>query len=141
MTDFRRQPGGIDDPGMRGGIDPEQQPLPSGDTAGNTGGPEEPSAAKLDMPGPDDPVAWNYVEPDTDVVGRGGEKLGKVIAMLGTEIEGIFHGVAVDPEGGGPKRVIPADAVTRLTPSKVFVAFDSGRLAQAEEYQPTDARD
>jgi hypothetical protein len=36
MNNFDRKPGGIDDPGMRGGIDPEEETLPPGDT-GRTG--------------------------------------------------------------------------------------------------------
>ena len=59
MTDFDRQPGGIDDPGMKGGIAPEERTLPPGDTADDTGGPGGPAAAELDLPGPDDPVAWS----------------------------------------------------------------------------------
>jgi hypothetical protein len=136
MTDFQRQPGGIDDPGMKGGTDPLQRPLPPGDTAGDTGGPGEPSAADLDLPGPDDPVAWNYVKPDTPVIGPDGQELGRVEQMLGTEGEGIFHGVAVRPTNGGPARVVPADSVTGLTPSRVAVAVDASGLAAAEEYQP-----
>ena len=46
MNDFDRQPGAIDDPGMKGGIDPEVDRLPPGDQAGNTGGTGEPQAAK-----------------------------------------------------------------------------------------------
>jgi hypothetical protein len=135
MTDFRRQPGGIDDPGMKGGIEPEQRPLPPGDTAGDTGGPGEPAAAELDLPGPDDPVAWSYIEPGTPVVGPNDEEVGKVAAMLGTETENIFHGVAVAPKGGGPTRVVPADSVTSLTSSKVQIAWTSDRLTSAEEYR------
>ncbi|MGH2445939.1 MAG: hypothetical protein ACRDGD_07860 [Candidatus Limnocylindria bacterium] len=133
MNDFDRKPGAIDDPGMKGGIDPDEETLPPGDTAGNTGTPGEPEAAELDMPGPDDPVAWSFVEADTLVVGPGGEELGRVAAMLGTETEGIFHGVAVTPYAGGPQRVVPADAVTLLTSSKVEVAWTAEQLAAAEE--------
>ncbi len=123
MNDFDRQPGSIDDPGMKGGTEPETQTLPPGDTAGNTGGPGEPEPAELDLPGPDDPVAWNYVEADTLVVGPDGEELGRVAAMLGTEDEGIFHGVAVTPYDDGTTRVVPADAVTRLTTAKVEISW------------------
>jgi hypothetical protein len=137
MNDFDRQPGGIDDPGMKGGIDPEQSPLPPGDTAGDTGGPGEPQASELDLPGPDDPVAWSYVEPDTLVVGSDGEELGRVAAMLGTETENIFHGVAVRPRGGDRPRTVPADAVVRLTSSRVEIAWNAERLAAAEEFHPT----
>ena len=135
MNDFDRQPGGIDDPGMRGGINPDERTLPPGSTAGDTGGPGEPHASELDLPGPDDPVAWNYVEAETPVVGPNGEELGRVAAMLGTETEGIFHGVAVTAYGDGSVRVVPADAVTLLTSSKVQVAYDAEQLAAAEEHK------
>jgi hypothetical protein len=134
MTDFDRQPGAIDDPGMKGGIDPEERRLPPGDSAGDTGGPGEPEAAELDLPGPNDPVAWSYVEPKTDVIGREGVKLGEVERMLGTESEGIFHGIALDPAGGGPTRVIPADAVTSLTPSEVQVQVATADVDSLEEW-------
>ena len=132
MTDFQRAPGGIDDPGMKGGVDPDERPLPPGDTAGDTGGQGEPTAAELDLPGPDDPVAWSYVKPGTEVVGPDDEPIGTVAEMLGTEGEGIFHGVAVTPSDGGAARVIPSDAVTALTPSRVRVGYDAQSLAAAD---------
>jgi hypothetical protein len=135
MNDFDRQPGGIDDPGMKGGTEPEERTLPPGDTAGDTGGPGEPEAGELDLPGPDDPVAWNYVGRDTLVVGPDGEEVGRVAAMLGTEDEGIFHGIAVTPSGDGRPRVVPSDAVTSLTTSKVEIAWTSEQLAAAEEHR------
>jgi hypothetical protein len=139
MNEFDRQPGAIDDPGMKGGTDPDLDRLPPGDDAGNTGGSGEPEAAELDLPGPDDPVAWSYVEADTLVVGPNGEELGRVEAMLGTETEGIFHGVAVIPYTDGTTRVVPADAVTRLTSSKIEIAYDADQLAAAEEHKPLPA--
>jgi len=138
MNDFDRQPGAIDDPGMKGGIDPDLDRLPPGDTADDTGGPGEPQAAELDLPGPDDPVAWSYVEAETLVVGPNGEELGRVAAMLGTETEDIFHGIAVTPYRDGTTREVPADAVTRLTSSKVEIEYDADRLAAAEEYRPIE---
>jgi hypothetical protein len=133
MSDFDDFPP-IDDPGRRGGGAPEEHPLPPGDTADDTGEPGEPEIAELDLPGPNDQVAWGYIEPGTDVVGPNGEKLGKVQAMLGTD-EGIFHGVAVDPQGFGPHRVVCASQVTLLTPSRVQIALDEEGLRAAEEYQ------
>jgi hypothetical protein len=123
---------------MKGGIDPDLDRLPPGDTADDTGGPGEPQAAELDLPGPDDPVAWSYVEADTLVVGPSGEELGRVAAMLGTETEGIFHGIAVTPYRDGTTRVVPSDDVTRLTSSKVEIAYDAEQLAAAEEYHPVE---
>jgi hypothetical protein len=140
VTDFDRQPGGIDDPGMRGGIDPQLDRLPPGDSAGNVGSGQQPRASELDLPEADDPVAWSYVEDGTAVVGPDDEELGVVAAMLGTEAEGIFHGVAVNPAGGRATRVVPADAVTLLTPRRVRIAYDRERLASAPEYRPPETR-
>jgi hypothetical protein len=140
MNDFDRQPGAIDDPGMKGGIAPDEETLPPGDSADNTGGPGEPQAAELDLPGPDDPVAWSYIEPDTLVVGPAGEDLGRVAEMLGTETEGIFHGIAVKARHGGT-RVVPADAVTTLTSAKVQISLDAEQLAAAEEHRPIEGQD
>ena len=138
MKDFDRQPGAIDYPGMTGGLDPNLDTLPPGSSAGDTGGPGEPQAAELDLPGPDDPVAWTYVEADTLVVGPDGEELGRVAAMLGTETEGIFHGVAVTPYDDGRARVVPADAVTLLTTAKIQIAYGRDELAAAEEHSPLE---
>jgi hypothetical protein len=96
---------------------------------------DQPAAAELDLPGPDDPVAWNYVQAETLVVGPSGEDLGRVAAMLGTESEGIFHGVAVIPYADGTTRVVPADAVTSLTSSRVQIAWDVDQLTAAEAFQ------
>jgi len=135
MSDWQRNPGAIDDPGMKGGIEPDQDRLPPGDSADDTGSRGEPVIAELDLPGPNDPVAWSYVESGTPVVGRDGTKLGTVEAMLGTEAEGIFHGIALHPAGGGPRRVIPADRVIQLTTAEVQVAFGADDVAGLEEYR------
>jgi hypothetical protein len=138
MNDFDRNPGAIDDPGMKGGIGPDERTLPPADTAGDTGGPSEPEPAELDLPGPEDPVAWSYVEPGTDVVGREGVKIGKVDQMLGTEAENIFHGIALKPATGGEARIIPADAVTSLTPSEVHVQVSTDEVESLAAFQPGD---
>jgi hypothetical protein len=134
MSDFQRNPGAIDDPGMKGGTDPELDRLPPGDSADDTGAEGEPEAAELDLPGPDDPVAWNYVEPGTQITGREGVKIGSVEAMLGTEAEGIFHGIALRPAGGGHTRVIPADVVTSLTTSEVQVQVGTDEVDGLAEF-------
>jgi hypothetical protein len=134
MSDWQRNPGSIDDPGLRGGTDPEQETLPPGDTAGNTGGEGEPKVAELDMPGPHDPVAWSYVEPGTPITGREGVRIGTVEAMLGTEAEGIFHGIALRPAAGGPSRVITADTVIELTTSEVRVGIGTDDIDELQKY-------
>ena len=57
-------------------------------------------------------------------------------AMLGTEDEGIFHGVAVTAYEDGTVRVVPADAVRRLTPARVEIEWDAEHLGAAEPYEP-----
>lgn len=135
MTDFEREPGAIDNPGDPGGQDVDPRNLPPGDTADDVGSPGEPEAAKLDLPGPDDPVAWNYVTEGTEVVGPSGDKLGSVKQMVGTD-EGIFHGIAVDPDRGSGVRMVPSSQVTLLTPSKVQISLDAEVLERGEAYRP-----
>ena len=134
MSDWQRNPGSIDDPGLRGGIEPEQDNLPPGDTAGDTGDDGEPKVAELDLPGPNDPVAWSYVEPGTPITGREGVRIGTVEAMLGTEAEGIFHGIALRPASGGPARVITADSVMELTTAEVRVGVGTEDLEELPRY-------
>jgi hypothetical protein len=133
MSDWQRNPGAIDDPGLKGGTEPDIDSLPPGDSADDTA-PQEPQVAELDMPGPDDPVAWSYIEPGTPVTGREGVRIGKVEAMLGTEMEGIFHGIALDPAEGGPTRMLPADAVTSLTSAEVRVQIAADEVDSLAEY-------
>jgi hypothetical protein len=54
-------------------------------------------------------------------------------------MEGIFHGIALHPAKGGPTRVIPADLVTRLTPSEVQVQVGTDEVATLEEHVPVKA--
>ena len=136
MTDFDREPGAIDDPSGPGGQDVDVRNHPPGDTADDVGD-GEPEVSELTLPGPDDPVAWNYVEAGTQVIGPNGDTVGSVVEMLGTD-EGIFHGVAVDPQRGSGARMVPSSQVTLLTPSRVQIALDADALAEAEEYQPRD---
>jgi hypothetical protein len=133
MGDWQRNPGAIDDPGTEGGIDPERDRLPPGDTADDIAD-EEPKVAELDLPGPHDPVAWSYVEPGTPVIGREGVRIGAVEGMLGTEAEGIFHGIALQPAAGGDTRVIPADRVSELTTAEVRVSVTADEVEGLERY-------
>jgi len=133
MSDRQRNPGSIDDPGLRGGIDPQLDRLSPGDSADDTAA-EEPRVSELETPGPDDPVAWSYIEPGTPITGREGVRIGTVKAMLGTEMESIFHGIAIDPAEGGPLRVIPADMVTSLTTSEVRVQVGAEEIGGLAEY-------
>jgi hypothetical protein len=133
MSDWQRNPGSIDDPGLKGGTEPGLDRPPSGDSAADTAA-AGPQVSELDMPGPDDPVAWSYIEPRTPILGREGVRIGTVKAMLGTEMESIFHGIAIDPAEGGPIRVIPADMVTSLTPSEVRVQVAADQVDTLAEY-------
>ncbi|PZR61107.1 MAG: hypothetical protein DLM71_09590 [Chloroflexi bacterium] len=131
MTDLDNYPS-IDTPGPTSGGPPEPRTTPPGDTADDTGS-AEPHASELDLPGPNDPVAWSYVQPGTEVVDPSGNRIGRVDEMLGTD-EGIFHGIAVTPDAGGRPRMVAADRVALLTPSRVQVTLDAAGLESTEEY-------
>lgn len=139
MTDSDRFPA-IDDPGMPGGGLPQPRETPPGDHAGNTGGGGggDIPISELDPPGPDDPVAWRYIKEGTPVHGPDGAQLGTVDAMLGSDQEDIFHGIAV--KGGllSTPRVVKADDVVTMTPSGVEVRLDAEGLANAPEHRPPE---
>ena len=135
MTDSDRFPA-IDDPAMPGGGLPQPRSTPPGDTADNTGAEGEPTPAvrNLDLPGPDDPVAWRYVKEGTAVHGPDGSQIGTVETMLGSDREDIFHGVAVSTGLLGATRVVLADDIVTMTPSRVDVALDADAFAAAPEH-------
>jgi hypothetical protein len=121
----------------RGYMDPQRRILPRGGTADDSGDatvPDQPKAAELDLPGPNDPVAWTYIEPGTPVTGREGVRIGSVEGMLGTEAEGIFHGIALRPAAGGHTRMIAADVVTSLTTAEVQVRIGTDEVEGLPEY-------
>ena len=128
----------IDDPGMHGGLAPEPRATPFGDTAGNTGSGDDIAIQDLDLPGPDDPVAWRYVKEGTPVHGSDGEQLGTVATMLGSDQEDIFHGIAVSPGFLGTTRVVRADDVVAMTPARVDVSLDAAAFAETEEHRPAE---
>ena len=137
MTDAERFPA-IDDPGTQGGAMPEPRATPPGDHAGNTGSGEERPISELDLPGPDDPVAWRYIKPGTPVRGPDGDQLGTVETMLGSDQEDIFHGIAVRIGLLGPARVVRADDVVDMTPAGVGVRLDAEALSNAPEHRPAE---
>ena len=128
----------IDDPGMAGGQLPQGRSTPVGDTAANSGSGEEIEIRDLDLPGPEDPVAWRYVKEGTPVHGSDGKQLGTVQTMLGSDQEDIFHGMAVDTGLLGTTRVVGADDIVSMTPSRVEVALDAAAFAEAEEHRPAE---
>ena len=139
MTDAERFPA-IDDPDMAGGGMP--QPRSGGGDAGDDGGSDDPAAgvpiSELDLPGPDDPVAWRYVKPGTPVHGPDGDQVGTVETMLGSDQEDIFHGIAVRIGLLGAARVVRADDVAEMTPAVVVVRLDAEALSNAPEHRPAE---
>ncbi|MFN2484679.1 MAG: hypothetical protein ABR509_07065 [Candidatus Limnocylindria bacterium] len=139
MTDDERFPA-IDDPGMTGG----GMPRPGGTTGeAAAANPSQPAPrdvpiSDLDLPGPDDPVAWRYVKPGTPVHGPDGEQIGTVDTMLGSDQEDIFHGIAVRIGLLGAPRVVRADDVAEMTPTGVAVRLDAEALSNAPEHRPAE---
>ena len=137
MTDPERFPA-IDDPGAPGGGMPQPRATPPGDHAGNTGAGGERPISELDLPGPDDPVAWRYVKEGTPVRGPDGSQLGTVEAMLGSDQEDIFHGIAVRAGLLSTPRVVAADDVVDMTPTSVAIRLDAEALSNAPEHRPPE---
>jgi hypothetical protein len=77
---------------------------------------------------PEQSIAWRAVPQDTPVRSADGEAVGTLFDLLGSDREDIFHGIVVHLGRLGHRVFVPADQVTRLTPSHVDVALNSDQL-------------
>jgi hypothetical protein len=77
---------------------------------------------------PEQSIAWRAVAQDTPVRSADGESVGTLFDLLGSDREDIFHGIVVHLGRLGHRVFVPADQVTRITPSHVDVALTSDEL-------------
>ena len=71
-----------------------------------------------------DPVSWNVIEHGWEVLGSGGESLGKVHDVLGDSGVDIFNGLAVSPGLLRHSRYVPSERVTRIEEGRVVLDLD-----------------
>ena len=85
-----------------------------------------------------DPVSWKVVERGWRVVGRDGEEIGHVDAVVGDDNLDIFNGIAVSEGLLRHRRYVPAERVTEIVDGAVHVDADADDLARFDEPPPSE---
>ncbi len=80
------------------------------------------------------PTSWRTIVYGTPVVSSGGERVGTVREVLGSDAEDIFHGVRVALDGGNRDVLVPADDISSLTVDAVTADLSAPELAALPAY-------
>jgi hypothetical protein len=81
-----------------------------------------------------DPVSWKMIEPGWVVVGRDGETLGRVRALLGDGVADIFSGLVVSHGLLRPSRHVPSERVAAIYEGLIEVDFDEAQFESLDEH-------
>jgi hypothetical protein len=69
----------------------------------------------IDPEAPNDPIAWRAIAKDMPVYAVGGELVGQVDELLGSDEEDVFHGIVLRPHLEGTRRVaVSSDDITAI---------------------------
>ena len=80
-------------------------------------------------------VAWLVTPKEAPVMGTGGELLGEVKAVLGDDVDNIFHGLAMKPDDGGDLVEVPGARVERITTERVYTSLSGDDVSSLERYE------
>lgn len=86
----------------------------------------------------DDPIAWRAIVYDTPVFAAGGERVGTVREVLGSDAEDVFHGVRLGADDGKGDRLLLSDDVSLITKSRVETGLSAGEVAALAPYHEQD---
>ena len=80
------------------------------------------------------PIAWTAIPRDTPVLAEDGQHVGKVIEVLGSREEDVFHGLVI--EVAGAQRVLLADGINALMSTGIVTDRSALELAELPPYEP-----
>jgi hypothetical protein len=81
-----------------------------------------------------DPIAWREVTPNTPVIARDGEKVGRLSEVLGSQEEDIFHGIEVHLDGQDRAVLVPSDDVSEITRGGISVSLTAAELRDLPQH-------
>ena len=81
-----------------------------------------------------EPIAWTAIPPHLGVLDAEGQVAARVVEVLGSREEDVFHGLVVDV--GGSRRVLLADGITALTTIGIETDRSSADFATLPAYEP-----
>lgn len=84
------------------------------------------------------PVAWIAVLADTPVLTVGGDEVGTVAEVLGSEAEDIFHGIVLRHGILGHEVMIPAQNVTAITNKRITTDLSAEAVRALPQYVPEE---
>lgn len=83
----------------------------------------------------DTPISWRAIVYGTPVFEAGGRQVGTVREVLGSDAEDTFHGVRLARDRpAADDVVVPADAVSSITRSRIDVSLSEADLAALPRY-------
>jgi hypothetical protein len=86
----------------------------------------------------DDPIAWRAIVYDTPVFAAGGEHVGTVREVLGSDAEDVFHGLRVGADDEKGDRLLLADDVSLITRSRIETGLSADEVAALKPYHEQD---
>lgn len=87
-----------------------------------------------DSPSNATPISWRAVTYQTPVVAAGGQTVGEVREMLGSDAEDVFHGIRVHLADGSRDVMLSSDLITALTTAAVQTSLDPAAVAALPAY-------
>lgn len=82
-------------------------------------------------------ISWRSIVYGTPVLSSGGERVGEVREVLGSDAEDIFHGLRVRLAGRRRDVVIPADDVTGISGDVVRTSLTGPEIEACAPYDVT----
>lgn len=82
------------------------------------------------------PVSWKVVLEHTPVTAVGGDDVGTVAEILGSEQEDIFHGIVVSLGVLQRHVFVPAEQIASITNRRIEIGLDDEAVRNLPAYQP-----
>ena len=74
----------------------------------------------------DQPIAWTAIAPNTPVASADGQLIGKIVDVLGSREEDVFHGIVV--EIGGHRHAVSSGDVASLGTARIETTLTADEL-------------
>ncbi len=87
-----------------------------------------------DSPSDAAPVAWRALTYGTPVLAAGGETVGEVREVLGSDAEDVFHGLRVGLRGESREVMLGSEHAVRLTAAQVQTDLSAADLERLPTY-------
>jgi hypothetical protein len=87
-----------------------------------------------DMTSNNPPISWRAVTYGTPVLAAGGEAVGTVREILGSDAEDVFHGIRVALDDASADVMLSSDQVAGLTIAAVSTALTPEQLTALPSY-------